>query len=82
VEAGHYEGYNLARLFQMVQPWMPMLGIMNIAADAGKKSRRIQLINKKATEMEMTGFVWNAITNIFKDKKTQTVAVSAKCRDY
>jgi hypothetical protein len=39
---------------------------MNIAACAGKRSRRILLINKKATGMGMTGFVWNATINIFE----------------
>ncbi|MDO6433497.1 hypothetical protein Q4E93_22985 [Flavitalea sp. BT771] len=40
---------------------------MNIAACAGKRSRRILLINKKATGMGVTGFVWNATINIFED---------------
>jgi len=55
---------------------------MNIAACAGKRSRRILPINKKATGMGMTGFVSNAITNIFGDKKTANVAALGQYRNY
>jgi len=61
---------------------MRMVGIMNIAAYAGKRSRRILLINKKATGTGMIGFVRNATTNIFGDKKTANVSASRKYRNY
>jgi hypothetical protein len=68
------ENYKKTRTYLKVQPWTRMLGIMNIAAYAGRKFRKIPLINKRAIGMGTIGFVLNVTTNILAHKKTANLA--------